>query len=222
MAFNDWRDVNEDSIDKPDRPIPSCRLLRSHALGLAAMLFLIGILAAFLVHPVSGTAAGAITLLSMVYTLRLKRIPLVGNAVVALISSYPLWCWLPISNRPGFVPFTLAAGLALFRLGAELVKVAEDHRGDSACGIRTLATLAGVRSTNLIGTSLMCAGQLAFWLPAFAGQASALYSCALSIAGLLSIAGWLRALGPSDSRTSHHLVSLERAIMAMMSLALLL
>ena len=154
VALNDWTDVLEDSIDKPDRPIPSGRIDASSALVFAASSTVLGIGMSAWVSWQLGVAATAIGFFSAFYSLRLKGIPFLGNAIVATVSTYPLWCWIVVDGHLDTTFVYLMLACFLFRTGAELIKTAEDHVGDRCAGRRTVATEAGVRFANRAGSGL--------------------------------------------------------------------
>ena len=219
MALNDWCDTAEDAINKPSRPIPSGRLLPVEVLGIAVLLFTAGILLAGQVQPRFGFAAVLVTLASAAYSLRLKQVPLAGNVLVALVTAYPFLCWLLADGAVPRSLLNLILAVFVFRLGAEILKVAEDCEGDGACGIRTLATVRGVVFANRLGSGLLCLGVAVSWPLAAAAETNALYSWLLALSTVIALFSWFRAPSPWASRS---LVSLERAIMVLMSLALLL
>lgn len=214
MAFNDWRDVVEDSINKPDRPIPSGEIRRGAALVIAALLFLLAILVAALVRPVLGVSAAALSLISLAYTLRLKGMPLIGNVTVALLCTYPLLCWMPLAARVSRTYLVLCAACWLLRTGAEIVKTAEDFRGDRVSGIDTLATTRGVAVANRAGSSLLCAAVLLSWCPVLWGATNPFYSWMLGGSTALAGSTWCAALltAGDGEYLGRPLVLTERAI----------
>ncbi len=222
MALNDACDAAEDAINKPARPIPSGRVFRTEALVLACLLFAVGVLLAGLVLPRLGAAAAVVVLASFVYSLRLKRIPLTGNVLVALVTVYPLACWWLAFPRVSRLHLGVVLGVFLFRLGAELVKASEDFEGDRACGIRTVATAWSTGFANRLGVTFLALALALCWGLAGIARTSAAFVPLLGLSSLLVAAAWLRTFffpRPNDGRA---LVAVERAVMVMMSIALLL
>ncbi len=221
LAVNDWHDAPEDRINKPRRPIPAGRIERREALAAAAVLFLAAAIVAGWVDRVFGLGALAVTGLSVSYSLRLKAVPLSGNALVALLSTYPLWCWMLVADGmpPAFPALVLCC--FLFRLGAEILKTAEDFPGDGACGIRTVATLLGVAAANRIGSTLLCTALLVAWVPVATGAANGVYTAGLLLSTALAGYGWTRAFFFATPEPGRSFVLLERSIMVLMSIAFL-
>ena len=67
MVFNDWFDFETDRAERPQRPLPSGKISRNHALHLAIVLMVVGCLLATLVGLVSLFIALGISLLILVY-----------------------------------------------------------------------------------------------------------------------------------------------------------
>jgi 4-hydroxybenzoate polyprenyltransferase len=141
-AFNDRLDVEADRVNRPNRPIPSGRLLRRDALTAARVC---GVAAVALAAPVGLRAVALVVgwlALTALYSVALKGIPLVGNVAVALVASTPLLMGGISQGRhaPALVPCALAF---LVHLAREIVKDVEDAKGDEEAGVRTLAVRLG-------------------------------------------------------------------------------
>lgn len=218
LILNDWRDIVEDSINKPHRPIPSGRVERDHALLLGALAYAAGIAGAATLGLLFGLFACAVAVVSMAYALKLKRVPWAGNLVAALLMAYPVWCWLPRS--PSRDLLAIVAGCLLFRLGAEIVKTAEDLAGDAAAGIRTVATIHGAAAANRIGALLICVAIPLSWLPCFWGETGPAFLLALPLTAALGFLSCRRAFLGEPETASRSLVAMERAIMTITVVAL--
>jgi 4-hydroxybenzoate polyprenyltransferase len=222
MMINDAHDVAEDAINKPKRSVASGHLSSELAYVGGAVCFITAIVLAAFVDVRFAALALGITLLSAAYTLWLKGVPLVGNGVVAIISTYPLSCWLLVAFDPTLTYVTLIASCVAFRLGAEVLKTAEDAVGDAAQNIRTVATKMGVLFANRMGVFLLVLGLTGAWLPVIQGTANPVYltmlgaSCALAVwAGVHAGAGF-----PSVRTPSGRFVTVQRAMMVMMLVGL--
>ena len=222
MMINDAHDVAEDEINKPRRAVASGRLSPALAYFGGAVCFITAIVLAAFVDLRFAVLALAITFLSAAYTMWLKGVPLVGNGVVAIISTYPLSCWLLVALDPTLTYVTLIASCVAFRLGAEVLKTAEDAVGDAAQDIRTVATKMGVLFANRMGVFLLVLGLTGAWLPVIQGTANPVYltmlggSCALALwAGVHAGAGFASVRTPGG-----RFVTAQRAMMVMMLVGL--
>jgi len=223
IAFNDWHDVVEDAVNQPARPIPSGRVARGRALGAAIVMFACALVLALGVSWKMAVLAVAVCLLSVGYTVRWKPVPLFGNAVVAALSAYPLWCWLALDAQSGEGFGVLILGCFVFRLGAELVKTGEDHVGDRRAGISTVATRKGADYANRLGVMLMCAALLLLLL-FLAPQRSLVVSIGLVGSSMLAVGAcvWVVRNNVARHDASRRLVGVGRTIMVVMVTALLL
>ncbi|MBA4302025.1 4-hydroxybenzoate polyprenyltransferase [Algoriphagus alkaliphilus] len=67
VAFNDIADAELDAIERPERPIPSGRASKSHAMIMSTLLLVFGIVCAFQVNHVAGFLASAVALCAVLY-----------------------------------------------------------------------------------------------------------------------------------------------------------
>ncbi|UCD37933.1 MAG: geranylgeranylglycerol-phosphate geranylgeranyltransferase [Fidelibacterota bacterium] len=143
-ALNDYFDYPIDKVNRPTRPLASGVLPRETGWVLAVALFVAGAVAAFQLPPTAQIIALGIALpLMVLYTPLFKGLPLVGNAVVAIILGLAfLFAGAAFGNLElMWTPFGLAAGFTLVR---EVVKDIEDLAGDTRVGVGTLAVRWGV------------------------------------------------------------------------------
>lgn len=147
--INDYYDVKIDYINKPDKVIVGRLLKRrivmvyhmlANSLALAAGIWLSWKIA--LVH------ACCIFLLWL-YSNQLKRVALVGNTVIALLTgaSVAIVALLYPSNQLLVLIYAIfATFISIIR---EVIKDMEDMRGDEAYGSRTLPIVIGTRRTKV-------------------------------------------------------------------------
>jgi 4-hydroxybenzoate polyprenyltransferase len=150
-AFNDAHDGPIDAINRPKRAIPRGAATPRQAKRLA---YLSALLAFALALPF-GLVSTLGTLLSIVllflYTTHLKAIPLLGNAIVGLLTGMALGYGGLLA---GNVPETVlpAATLGILFGARELLKTIHDLPGDKAYEVPTIATLIGAQMTLLAAT----------------------------------------------------------------------
>ncbi len=164
-ALNDAVDVMSDTVNRPRRPVVSGRVSPRAAVWSGIALFAAS---AVLAAPLGGHALALVAawaLLTTLYSLALKGVPVVGNLIVAAVAASPLLMGgltqglttavrtagrsaahamqgvePDLAIRRLVVMFLLAA---LVHLARELVKDAEDAAGDSLARKRTLAVAFG-------------------------------------------------------------------------------
>ncbi|MCB2203248.1 geranylgeranylglycerol-phosphate geranylgeranyltransferase [bacterium] len=140
--INDVYDIAIDRVNKPWRALAAQQLRPATAALLSA---LSGCAALALSIPLGSTALlimGCSLVAMFMYSAWLKRIPLLGNALVAVLTGAAFLYGAAAFDNPaaGLVP----AGFALlFNFAREVLKDVEDMRGDSAAAVMTFPLRAG-------------------------------------------------------------------------------
>ena len=84
------------------------------------------------------------------YSNQLKRLPLVGNIAVALLSAVSVAVVALQFPQNAYLVFVFAVFAFFITLIREIVKDMEDVRGDATFGCRTLPIVLGIRRTKNI------------------------------------------------------------------------
>ncbi|MDP6570512.1 MAG: UbiA family prenyltransferase [Candidatus Marinimicrobia bacterium] len=171
--LNDVLDIHTDEINRPLRILPSGRMKITEAVLFMAVLYGVGILSAFYLHPL-GRNMGLIIVLPLLvlYTPLFKGIPLIGNLVVAAaLGMVFLFTEAALTGEITYmiVPFLLAMALSFIR---ELIKDAEDLEGDTQIQLRTFPNTFGIPATLSvlrIVSILLCIGAIFPWLEGWYG-----------------------------------------------------
>jgi geranylgeranylglycerol-phosphate geranylgeranyltransferase len=200
FVINDYCDVHVDTLGRPHRPIPSGRVSRRAAAGvawtLAAFALVVGV---FLGPRLAAVTAGAV-FLSAAYSYRLKGTFLLGNATVALLVAAVL---IFGSMAAGTITSATLAAAAItypYILGQEALFNVEDEEQDREAGLRTTGTELGLeRGTRWVRGILMCFVALAIG-PWALGHASLAYLLALGVLVLAPTAILLYCIRPPVSR----------------------
>lgn len=143
-VINDYADREVDAINKPWRPIPSGAISPREALIGFFILNGAGLAIAALLPWTCLLVAVLASIALALYSLRLKKILLVGNNVVALMSAINLVYGGLAAPKPLLSMFPAIYAYLLI-LGREFLKGLEDVEGDRRFGIKTLATEFGRR-----------------------------------------------------------------------------
>lgn len=169
-VVNDFFDIEIDRINRPERILPAGRLAPTAAKNYAIILFACGNFFSIFINAIAVLIAVSTSFLLLVYSWRLKRLPLAGNLAVSLATALAFiyaavaaesgWSQLqagPISAakiwttdwRAGIFP----AGFAfLMHLGREIIKDIEDQAGDRAAQARTLPLAYGLTAAQCVAT----------------------------------------------------------------------
>ncbi|MCB2379390.1 geranylgeranylglycerol-phosphate geranylgeranyltransferase [Hymenobacter sp. BT635] len=146
--INDYYDVKIDVINRPDRLVVGRVINRRHAMLAHLVLSGVGVVLAGALSPVLGAVNLGSALLLWGYSARFKRLALVGNLSIALLTA-ALVLLPELQLRTGQTTVWVYA-LAAFLLTVvrEIVKDVEDMRGDAEHDCRTLPIVWGVVRTK--------------------------------------------------------------------------
>ncbi|QJX47249.1 geranylgeranylglycerol-phosphate geranylgeranyltransferase [Hymenobacter taeanensis] len=148
--INDYYDVKIDAINRPDRLVVGKVVNRRHAMVGHLLLSGLGVLVSGALSPLLGLVNLGSALLLWGYSVRFKRVALVGNVSIAMLTA-ALVLLPELQLRIGTKPVWLYA-LAAFLLTVvrEIVKDIEDMRGDAEHDCRTLPIVVGVPKTKWV------------------------------------------------------------------------
>jgi geranylgeranylglycerol-phosphate geranylgeranyltransferase len=164
---NDYFDVAEDAINKPDRPIPAGLVSPRGAGYFAGGLALSALGCSLTLGWAESCAALVVLLLLLLYNLRLKSTPGGGNLLIAGLAG----CTFMVGSV-AVLGFTLnalritlwpAALLMSFIAAREALKTVEDVVGDRAVGKQTLAIRIGAHHVIRL-VALLTLGVIGFSL----------------------------------------------------------
>lgn len=129
VVFNDVFDADLDAVERPERPIPSGRVSRTHAAWLGAVLLLVGIGAALKHSVLSGTLAVVIAALALAYDRFGKHHGLLGPVNMGLCRGFNLL--LGVSLLPAAVTTWAPVALApvVYIAAVTMVSRGEVHGG---------------------------------------------------------------------------------------------
>ena len=179
-VLNDWTDIEVDRINKPYRPLPLGAIRPETALAAAIALYGLGLAVSLSLGAAAFGIAAALASLSVLYSLRLKRLAVVGNVVVSLLFGATI-LYGGFANGAGW-PAGNAAWLIFFLMFArEILKTVEDYAGDKHWGVPTVAVVFGkaralvlfyaLAAVFILATVLygLAAGSPGYWILMIAG-----------------------------------------------------
>jgi 4-hydroxybenzoate polyprenyltransferase len=191
-ALNDIIDVEVDRVNNSRRPIPSGRISQRAAAWLAGLLGAASLGLGLLAGGRMALLAAFALLASLAYDLWARNVPILGNAIVALLGALTLAAGFMVVEAGAFpaAPFVCSF---LFILGREFAGTVCDLAGDREGGRRSVAMLWGPRATLLASLALAACSALAMiaaaWLqPAARPAAYLACAAATSIAPTLAAA----------------------------------
>lgn len=206
MIINDIADLKVDSINAPDKPIPSGRVSLGRARAYAAALAIAGNAAAVPLGPLPLITALAFTALSYAYSFYLKRLGLPGNVAVALSMAIPILYGGMINGRYSALLLSLFFAAVFAGTGREIIKGIVDVKGDASAGIMTVAARKGGEYAARLAAALIAAAVAISYAPPLLGLKGiplAVYLPLITLVDLLFVHSSIKVIkdpSPSNSR----------------------
>lgn len=155
--INDYYDVKIDAINRPGRLVVGRLVNRRHAMVAHLLLSGIGIVVAGVLSPLLGLVHVGSALLLWGYSVRFKRVALLGNISIGLLTAALVLLPELQLRSAHSSPWIYALAALLLTVVRELMKDVEDMRGDAQHGCRTLPIVWGVLRTKWVaGFFLVC------------------------------------------------------------------
>jgi 4-hydroxybenzoate polyprenyltransferase len=148
--INDYYDVKIDAINKPDRLLVGRIIRRRRAMFAHMVLSFIGVVIGTSLSVAVGLINLGAVLLLWGYSATLKKMLLVGNVAIALLSASMLLVvavYNDVLNNTTLGYALFAFSISLIR---EIIKDIEDMKGDASFDCRTLPIVAGMRGAKYV------------------------------------------------------------------------
>jgi 4-hydroxybenzoate polyprenyltransferase len=146
--INDYYDIKIDLINKPDRVVIGKTITRRYAIFFHTAISFTGVATGLLINWKVGAVNFASGFLLWLYSNNLKRQPLIGNLVVAILTGLSIFLLSFLYEQ--YLPLVMTYSLFAFfmTLIREVVKDTEDMKGDTTFGCKTLPIVWGIRKTK--------------------------------------------------------------------------
>lgn len=164
-------DVDTDNINKPNEVVIGTHISEKTAYNLYFIFTCLGVgigfyLSRVINKPAFATIFVICAALLYIYSNGLKQIPILGNAIVALVAALSIVIVSFFNIIPAiyggneFFMKTLVSILTdyaififLLQFAIEIIKTIVNEKGDAAYGISTVATSFGIKNAKIIGTA---------------------------------------------------------------------
>lgn len=148
--INDYYDVKIDFINKPDRVVVGKVLKRRMAMVWHTAFNFIGIFIGFTLSWKIGLLCFAFAFMLWFYSNQLKRLPLIGNCCIGLLTGAALFLVGMYYQQNVYLVNIYAFFAFSITLIREIIKDIEDQKGDADFGCLTLPVLLGLRKTKWV------------------------------------------------------------------------
>jgi len=185
-VLNDILDREADRVNHPHRPIASGKIKPLEAAGLAVLLLVVSLSSSLLAGWRMFLLASVLLVLSIFYNLWAKKVPILGNFIVALSGALILSTGYFIAPEGDLPIFPLLAAL-LFLLAREFLETVSDAPGDQLAGRRSIATVLGKARVLQICLALALLAGVVLGAPAIsmASDSRLLYLATLALIAVL-------------------------------------
>ncbi|SHG98422.1 4-hydroxybenzoate polyprenyltransferase [Chryseolinea serpens] len=148
--INDYYDVKIDYINKPERVVIGKQITRRYAILFHVVLSSAGILLGLILSWRIGAVNVFSVFLLWLYSNSLKRLPFVGNLMVAMLTGLSIYVVDLYYGAHSAMVIIYAVFAFFMTLVREIIKDMEDLKGDNTFGCKTLPIVLGMRRTKVI------------------------------------------------------------------------
>ncbi len=153
--INDYYDIKIDFINKPERVVVGRQLRRRWVIFGHTTLNLAAIAIGFYINVPIGLIMFGSAFLLWLYSNQLKRLPFIGNFVVAVLTGTTLILVAEYFQQKAFIIACYAIFAAYITLIREIIKDTEDMKGDARFGCKTIPIVLGVAKTKWVIYAVM-------------------------------------------------------------------
>lgn len=143
FAHNDLANQAEDRVNRPNAPLVTGEVSQRAAKVLVVSSAMAGLAMASALSAPALLIYIAALALGFFYNIKGKRVPLLGNLIVAFLTSMVYLYGMEAAYSQNIYLLLLFIASFLANIGREFVKSAIDYHGDRAVGIRTVAAILG-------------------------------------------------------------------------------
>ncbi|WP_295128265.1 UbiA-like protein EboC [uncultured Chitinophaga sp.] len=144
VVFNDVFDAKLDSVERPERPIPSGIVSKTQAVILGIYLLMIGVLAAFTVNPVAGFIAMAVALAALVYNKWGKHYNIAGPVNMGVCRGLNLLLGMSIAGEGTLSNYAWLALVPVLYIGAITMISRDEVHGGKTGPLKLAALMYGI------------------------------------------------------------------------------
>ncbi|MEM3062257.1 MAG: UbiA family prenyltransferase [Nitrososphaerota archaeon] len=166
MVLNDYFDREIDSINAPNKPLPSKIISEKEAILFSFILTIIGLFSSLMISYICLIIAIFFYIASFLYNWKLKKTGLIGNMIVSLCVAAPFLYGGLISDSEitlRIALFSITAFIA--NTGREIIKGIADVEGDAIKDIKSIARLFGNKIAAKIGALFFIIAVLLSFIP---------------------------------------------------------
>ena len=147
--INDIYDLGIDKVNRPERPLPSGKISKNSALILYFLLIAASLILSWFINLYAFIIVIIATILLVIYSKFLKRVLLVGNILIALLTGL-VFIFGGVAVRNSSAAIIPALFAFLINFIREIVKDMQDVDGDKNAGVNTFPIRYGFQKSRIL------------------------------------------------------------------------
>ena len=147
--INDIYDLGIDKVNRPERPLPSGKISKNSALILYFLFIAASLILSWFINLYAFMIVIIATILLVIYSKFLKRVLLVGNILVALLTGL-VFIFGGVAVRNSSAAIIPALFAFLINFIREIVKDMQDVDGDKNAGVNTFPIRYGFQKSKIL------------------------------------------------------------------------
>ncbi len=184
-VINDYFDIKADAINKPNKVYVGREISRRQALLFVFVLNMSTIFLSFVGNQKFIYFYSFLTIVGLwFYSYTLKRTFLIGNILIAFLGGFSIYI-LSYLSQPNSLLLAFSLFAFLSNLIREIIKDAEDIKGDLLLNAKTLPIKLGIKNTKIIVSMLSLIFLISIWIGLFRHNDFKLITSVLVVTGLL-------------------------------------
>lgn len=207
-VINDYFDYEIDTINRPERPIPSGRISRKKARNYSYFLFIAAIVVGFLIYfmtrnPVPWAIVVFAVVILYLYAYIFKSTPLIGNIIVGLLTGLCfIFAGYTLDNPTIIsISYYLAFFAFVMTTAREITKDIEDIEGDKKEGANTFPIKFGKKIAGVLAFILIVIDSVLCPLLYFDHVFNAVYLVIVAVAVIIFLYAAILLIKDQDPKT---------------------
>ncbi len=163
-VINDYFDIKADAINKPNKVYVGREISRRKALLFVFTLNLSTVILSFVGNQMFIYIYTFLTIVGLwFYSYQLKRTFLIGNILIAFLGGFSIYIHSYL-GKPNTMLLAFSLFALLSNLIREIIKDAEEIKGDLLLNAKTLPIVLGIKNTKIVVSILSLLFLVAIWV----------------------------------------------------------
>ncbi|MGC8479788.1 MAG: UbiA family prenyltransferase [Candidatus Micrarchaeia archaeon] len=155
FAINDYFDVEVDKLNKKKRPLVTGEITKNEAIYITIICLFIGVFTSLFINIYAFLIAVIFGALAMLYSYKLKELPILGNLYIAFSMAIPfIYGDFVVKNTLVLSIYIVSIMIFLSGVAREIHGTIRDYEGDRKRNVVSLPHLIGIKPSAVIAAIL--------------------------------------------------------------------